>query len=105
MIERDEQLRDAITNGFSKANVDARNLAVEVVDGAIIVKGTVSSQHALEKVRHILSEVPFGARSAHCQIGVVSTAPSDSLDGRGRSPLTGTSADSAHESRHQLDKK
>jgi hypothetical protein len=28
---------------------------------------------------------------------------SDSADGRGRSPVTGTSADSAHQSRHQTD--
>ena len=38
-----------------------------------------------------------------CAVGVRDVAPSDSADGRGRSPVTGTSADSAHESRHQLD--
>ena len=41
MIERDEQLRNTITDVFTKANVDARNLAIEVVDGTVIVKGTV----------------------------------------------------------------
>src|SRR5690349_20964211 len=34
---------------------------------------------------------------------VLKVAPSDSLDGRGRSAVSGTSPDSAHESRHQLD--
>lgn len=105
MIERDEQLRNAITDAFTRANIDARNLAVEVVDGDVIVKGTVPSQDAYERVGQLLSDGRFGTRPVVCQIRVLAVAPSDSLDGRGRSPRTGTSADSAHESRHQLDKK
>ena len=37
------------------------------------------------------------------QVSVSPVAPSDSEDGRGRSPVTGTSADSAHHSRRQTD--
>ncbi|SKA20332.1 hypothetical protein SAMN02745126_04110 [Enhydrobacter aerosaccus] len=104
MNERDERLRDTITDTFTKMNIDARNLAVEVVDGAVIVKGTVGSEDALRRLQSVLAEGRFGTRPVDCQVGVLATVPSDSLDGRGRSPVTGTSADSAHESRHQLDK-
>ena len=104
MIERDEQLRNTITDVFTKANVDARNLAIEVVDGTVIVKGTVPSHEMLQRVRELLSDGRFGTRPVQCEIAVKAAAPSDSPDGRGRSPATGTSADSAHESRHQLDK-
>ena len=104
MIERDEHLRNAITDVLTKTNVDARNLAVEVVDGSVTVKGTVPTRDALERVRHLLSDGRFGTRPVHCEIAIKAVPPSDTPDGRGRSPDTGTSADSAHESRHQLDK-
>jgi hypothetical protein len=104
MIERDEELRNTITDVFTKARIDARNLAVEVVKGNVIVKGTVPSQEMLQRVRGLLSDGRFGTRPVQCEIAVRVMAPGDSLDGRGRSLVTGTSADSAHESRHQLDK-
>lgn len=104
MINRDERLRDTITDTFTKMNIDARNLAIEVVNGAVILKGTVPSQDALERLDAVLVEGRFGTRPIACDVHVLPTVPSDSLDGRGRSPFTGTSADSAHESRHQLDK-
>ena len=47
MIERDEQLRNTITDVFTKANIDARNLTVEAVDGNVIVKGTVPFEEML----------------------------------------------------------
>ena len=56
MIERDEHLRNAITDVLTKTNVDARNLAVEVVDGSVTVKGTVPTRDALERVRHLFLE-------------------------------------------------
>jgi hypothetical protein len=104
MIERDEALRNSITDTFTKMSIDARNLAVEVVNGAVIVKGTVGSEDSLQRLRTVLAEGRFGSRPIQCDVSVLPTLPSDSLDGRGRSPVTGTSADSAHESRHQLDK-
>ncbi|HEY6983044.1 hypothetical protein [Reyranella sp.] len=104
MNERDERLRDAITDTLTKMSIDARNLAVEVVNGAVIVKGTVGSDDSLHRLQNVLAEGRFGTRPIACQVGVLPTAATDSLDGRGRSPVTGTSADSAHESRHQLDK-
>jgi hypothetical protein len=104
MIERDEQLRNAITDAFTQANIDARNLVVEVLDGGVIVKGTVASQDALSRLRELLANGRFGTRPIQCDVRVRAVPQSDSPDGRGRSPVTGTSADSAHESRHQLDK-
>jgi hypothetical protein len=74
------------------------------VNGAVIVKGTVGSDDSLHRLQNVLAEGRFGTRPIACQVGVLPTAATDSLDGRGRSPVTGTSADSAHESRHQLDK-
>jgi hypothetical protein len=104
MNERDEALRNTITDTFTKMSIDARNLAVEVVNGAVIVKGTVGSDDSLQRLQKVLAEGKFGSRPVECNVGVAPSLPSDSLDGRGRSPVTGTSADSAHESRHQLDK-
>ena len=51
----------------------------------------------------VLSQCLDGTPPLDCAVGVGDVAPSDSPDGRGRSPITGTSADSAHESRHQRD--
>ena len=37
----DEQIRDQLAEEMTKAHIDARNLTVEVVDKALIIKGTV----------------------------------------------------------------
>jgi hypothetical protein len=58
----------------------------------------MNPQERLARVLGIARATPLD-----CEIAVRELAGSDSLDGRGPSPLTGTSADSAHESRHQLD--
>jgi hypothetical protein len=41
MNPQDEARRDAIIYAFTKASIDARNLRVEKVDGALLVNGTV----------------------------------------------------------------
>jgi hypothetical protein len=104
MIPRDEKLRDAVQDALTRSNVDIRNLAIEAVDGHLIVKGTVSSTDQQEQLATLLRQCVDEGLSLECDVSVLKTAPSDSLDGRGRSPVTGTSADSAHESRHQLDR-
>jgi len=104
MNRHDEELRNTITDTFSRLNIDARNLAVEVVNGGVVIKGTVGSEDSLSRLRTVLTDGRFGTRSLACRVTVAPSIPSDSVDGRGRSPVTGTSADSAHESRHQLDK-
>jgi hypothetical protein len=64
----------------------------------------VSSTDQQEQLATLLRQCVDEGLSLECDVSVLKTAPSDSLDGRGRSPVTGTSADSAHESRHQLDR-
>jgi hypothetical protein len=104
MNEADEKVRDAITDTFTKRGIDARNLAVEVRGGAVSVSGSVPSEEQREKVAPALAAAAPEAGAARISVSVAPVPPSDSLDGRGRSPVTGTSADSAHESRHQLDR-
>jgi hypothetical protein len=103
MIQKDEDIRNAVTDELTRASVDARNLAAEVRAGRLYVAGTVGSDDSLQRLLDVLKG-HGDARTVVCDVKVAPTVPSDSLDGRGRSPATGTSADSAHESRHQLDK-
>jgi hypothetical protein len=104
MNARDEKVRAAILDGLTRTNVDTRNLAIEVVDGQLIVKGTVPSVDQQEQVAVLLRHCADQGVPLLCDVAVLPVPPSDSADGRGRSPITGTSADSAHESRHQLDR-
>jgi len=104
MNPHDDKVRDALHDTLTRANVDTRNLAIEVVDGRLIVKGTVPSTDQQEQMKVLLRHCADQGLSLECDVSVLKAAPSDSLDGRGRSPITGTSPDSAHESRHQLDR-
>jgi hypothetical protein len=104
MNTHDEKVRDTLHDTLTKANVDTRNLAIEVVDGHLIVKGTVPSTGQQEQMTVLLRHCADQCLSLKCDVSVLKVPPSDSLDGRGRSPVTGTSPDSAHESRHQLDR-
>ena len=104
MNRTDEQFRNVIVDSLSLAGVYARNLGVEVVGGEAAVAGTVPTARELNQLIEVLAAVceRLGCRIA-CRAQVLPLPPSDSPDGRGRSPLTGTSADSAHASRRQLD--
>ncbi len=103
MNPSDEKLRATVHDALTRANIDSRNLAIEVAAGRLSVKGSVPSEDQREQLDSLLRQcVP--AASLDCTVSVLKVAPTDSLDGRGRSPLTGTSTDSAHESRHQLDR-
>ena len=104
MNEADERVRDAITDAFTQRGIDARNLAVEVRAGDVTIRGSVPSEEQREQIPPTLAAAAPGARAPRISVAVAPVPPSDSLDGRGRSPVTGTSADSAHESRHQLDR-
>ncbi len=104
MNQTDEDIRDALTDAMSRDHIDARTLAVEVEDRAVYVKGTVPTVGERNRLEKLLSQCRGLATNMECEVGVAEVAPSDSLDGRGRSPFTGTSADSAHEGRHQRDR-
>ena len=104
MNAQDEGLRDRVNDALTAANIDVRNLAIEVTNGHVLVKGSVPSTDQQERLASLLQRCVDRATPLECDVIVRNVAPSDSLDGRGRSPLTGTSADSAHESRHQRDR-
>ena len=103
MNQQDEALRDTVQDTLTRENIDVRSLSIEVLGGTVSVTGSVPTQEERRRLAPIVAAaVPRGA-SCRVDVGVVPVAPSDSLDNRGRSPLTGTSADSAHESKHQRD--
>jgi len=105
MNTRDEKIRNALNDSLTQSNVDVRNLAIEVLDNNLIVKGTVPAEDQRGQLQLLVQHcVGQGLSLATFDVAVRAVAPSDSQDGRGRSPVTGTSADSAHESRHQLDR-
>lgn len=97
MNNRDETIRDKLLDRLTAVGVDARSLAVEVVHGTVIVRGAVPSEEQQQRAMDAL----IGVHSV--EIAIRPVAPVDSDDGRGRSPITGTSAESAHHSRHQTD--
>lgn len=97
MNRRDETIRDKLLDRLATAGVDTRSLALEVERGSVVARGSVPSEDQRQRALAAL----VGAHDL--QIAVLPVAPSDSGDGRGRSPLTGTSADSAHYSRRQTD--
>lgn len=104
MNERDEKIRNDLNDTLTRAGVDVRNLTIESIDGRLILRGTLPTIEQRAMLAGLLEAGPAGAVSVDCEVGLLKVAPSDTSDGRGRSPVTGTSSDSAHESRHQLDR-
>jgi len=104
MNVRDEKIRNDLNDTLTQAGVDVRNLTIESVDGQLILRGTLPSREQHQTLVRLLQTPPGGVVSLDCNVGLLKVPPSDTSDGRGRSPVTGTSADSAHESRHQLDR-
>lgn len=99
----DEEIRGVVNDGLTEAGVDVRNLAIEVDGGVVIIAGTVPDSEQRQRVQALARFIQPAFGDVTCRIDVVPVPPTDSADGRGRSPLTGTSSDSAHESRHQRD--
>lgn len=97
MNERDEMVRGKLIDRLTAVGVDPRMVSVEVNSGAATIRGSVPS--AEQRARAL--EALAGAHAIELEVRDV--PPSDSTDGRGRSPLTGTSEESAHQSRHQAD--
>jgi BON domain-containing protein len=97
MNNRDETIRAKLLDRLTAVDVDARHLMIEVISGAVTVRGSVPTEE--QRLRTI--EALAGAHSVAIYVRPVAAVDSD--DGRGRSPVTGTSAESAHHSRHQRD--
>lgn len=105
MNRADEQIRDSLTDEMTKANIDARNLTVEVVEKAVIIKGTVPDTDQRDRLARLVAPSVVSDTTLQWDVAIEDVPPPDSSDGRGRSPVTGTSAESRHHSRHQLDVK
>ena len=101
MNQVDEDIRGVLTDAISRANIDARSLTVEVENRTASIKGSVPTDSERARLEKLLSQCRGLLPNIECEVRVAEAAPSDSLDGRGRSPFTGTSA---HESRHQRDR-
>ena len=97
MNKRDETIRDKLLDRLTALDIDARNLAIEVAAGTVVVRGSVPTEEQQQRTIEALA----GAHSIEIVVRPVAAADSD--DRRGRSPVTGTSAESAHQSRHQTD--
>src|SRR4029450_1836537 len=97
MNNRDETIREKPLARLATLGVDARNLAVEVEHGMVIARGSVPNEEQRQRAIDAL----IGAHEL--QIAVRPVATSDSDDGKGRSPGSGTSGESAHQSRRQTD--
>ena len=103
MNAEDEKIRAAIIDAFTRQGIDVRSLVVEVRRGAVSLAGSVPTQRQRDELVPTAAAAAPGSLTLQIAVTVLPVPPSDSQDGRGRSPLTGTSADSAHESRHQRD--
>ena len=104
MNPRDEGFRGTIINCLTLARLDTRNLAIEVGDGTVSITGSVPTQEQRRRLDEVLTDQVQRLARVECNVGVKVVAASDNVTGRGRSPLTGTSEGSAHESRHQVDR-
>jgi hypothetical protein len=103
MNDLDEAKRNQFTDALTKGGIDARNLRIEVIDGVLQLDGTVADESQWKKIEDIVRAGRFGPVGPS-SVEVAKVKPIDSADGRGRSPVAGVSADSRHESEHQLDK-
>lgn len=99
----DEDIRGLVNDGLTEAGVDVRNLAIEVDSGSVTIAGSVPDGEQQHRVQALARFIQPAFNEVSCRVDVVAVPPTDAADGRGRSPLTGTSSDSAHESRHQRD--
>jgi osmotically-inducible protein OsmY len=91
MNAEDEKIRDAITDALMQHGIDARSLAVEVRDGAVSIRGSVPTQRQRDELVPTAAAVAPGRVTLQIAVTVAPAAPSGN----------GTSADSAHENRHQ----
>jgi osmotically-inducible protein OsmY len=71
MSVTDERIRTAITHALSRQGVDARNLAVDVLDGAVSVRGSVPSNEQRARVAPAVGAVVQGGKTAQIAVQVI----------------------------------
>jgi len=60
MNDRDETIRNHLNDALTGAGIDVRNLAVESVDGQLIVKGTLPSAKQRERLIRLCHQLDRG---------------------------------------------
>lgn len=96
----DERLRDSISDGLAQAAIDARTLTIDVIGGAVIIRGSVDS----EDTRHRLGQavaVAVPGLAWRIDVGIRRAGKRQHI-GRGR-PFVGPSDSKGSESRHRID--
>jgi osmotically-inducible protein OsmY len=79
MISRHERIRNVVHDALTRSHVDTRNLAIESVDGFLVVEGTVPSADEREQAVLLLRECARQGVSLKCDVSVSDVPPGDSL--------------------------
>jgi osmotically-inducible protein OsmY len=70
MTRQDEQIRDALADGMAKAEIDSSNLQLEVVDRAVIIKGTVPTPAERDRLARLMGSSAVSERTLQWDVRV-----------------------------------
>ena len=70
MTRQDEQIREALTDGMAKADIDTSNLRLEVVDRAVIIKGTVPTPAERDRLARVVGSSAVSERTLQWDVRV-----------------------------------
>ena len=70
MTRQDEQIRDALADGMAKAHIDTSNLQLEVVDRAVIIKGTVPTPDERDRLARLVGASAVSERTLQWDVRV-----------------------------------
>ena len=60
MNTEDEKLRDLLTDGLARAGIDARSLTIDVIGGAVIIRGSVPTEDKRRRLGQAVASVMPG---------------------------------------------
>jgi hypothetical protein len=89
MNAKDDRVRRLVSAALTIADIDVRNLTIEVADSHLSVRGSVPTLGQKARLIGVLREQLDNSLSLDCDVVVRDVEPS-SRDGEGRSALTGT---------------
>lgn len=70
MNRADEQIRDTLADRMSEADIDARNLTVEVAGGALSIKGTVPDNAQRDRLARLVAASQVSDRTLQWDVAV-----------------------------------
>ncbi len=88
MIAQDEKLRRRLSAALTIADIDVRNLTIEVANRHVSVKGAVPTLRQKARLTAVLREQLDNSLSLDCDVAARELEPA-----RGRPALTATSVD------------